>query len=386
MKRTISIIGPIGKFSYKGIEYNGVQPVDVISQVSKYSDTTELTVEIASDGGSVEVAKVIRGYLKNLQPRIQVTTKQVGDIASAGTILFSAGKNRLAAKGINPSTGKPFQFMVHNPWLTHTEGDASALERDAADLRATEDELAAIYTEDTGIDKQSIMPLMKAESYFDAQKAVDLKFATATYTALNQAAYNMTKVSKPAAAADDDSEGLVDALLALLGKKKKKVASAPPPDMVGKAIMVDGVAAVDGVYTVIGGVITAVAAAADAGAAPGAAPADVKTAPAATAAKAEIDELKKEIAALKKAQAKKAADDDDDEDGTVAKLLAEVAALKKATKTKHTPASYDPATKVDDAKEWDRSFKAGEHALMRKNEPEKYKRLYFAKYGKEPNI
>lgn len=38
------------------------------------------------------------------------------------------------------------------------------------------------------------------------------------------------------------------------------------------------------------------------------------------------------------------------------------------------------------AREWDRSFKAGEHLAMRRENPEKYKKLFFAKYGKEANI
>lgn len=38
------------------------------------------------------------------------------------------------------------------------------------------------------------------------------------------------------------------------------------------------------------------------------------------------------------------------------------------------------------AKEWDRSFKAGEHVTMRKYNPLRWGLLFYAKYGKKPNM
>jgi ATP-dependent protease ClpP protease subunit len=374
VKKIISIIGPIGSFTIVNSngekeQINGIQLVDVVAQVTKLpADTKELDVEIGSPGGSVAVAKLIRGFLKGLQSRMTVTTKQVDDIASSGTILFSSGQKRLAAKGINPSTGKKYQFMVHNPWTTHASGNADELQKDVNDMRLTEEEMVGIYQEDTGIDKDAMKPLMTAESFFDADKAVDLKLATGTYEALNKAAYNPNQMAK------DNEISLVDQLKALLGiKKDNKVATAPPAELTGKAVMIDGKAAVDGVYTVVGGVITALAAV------PDAKPADPAGAPAGDTAmsKKDLDE----VIALIKSQKSEA----DIEKIVNEKVAAEIVKIKKGIKTEHVPVGFTPETKADDAKEWDRSFKAGEHVAMRKDDPEKWTRLYYAKYGKMPS-
>lgn len=375
MKREISILGPIGSFRYKDSDIKGVQLVDVIANVSKLpEDTKELVVNIASPGGSVPVAKAIRGYLKSIQPRIAVTTKQVGDLASAGTILFGAGSKRIAAKGINPETGKPFQFMVHNAWITNTEGNAEALEKEAQGLRATDDELITMYQEDTGISKDAIAPLMKAESFFEAPQAIDLKFATESYDFIQNAAFSNASNMSKETGNKDEKKSLKDQILALLGIKSDAVATAPPAELMGKPVTVDGKPAVDGLYTVVGGVVTALAEA------PAASPAKADSAngDSATTAMAEV-------LALLKTMPK--------QDEAIAAALAaqkvefdkQIVELKKNIKQNHVPVGFTPENKAEDAKEFDRSFKANEHADMRKNDPEKYDRLFYAKYGRLPN-
>jgi ATP-dependent Clp protease protease subunit len=384
MKRTISIIGPIGSFTYNGEDVNGVQLVDVVSQVTKYPDTKELTVEVGSLGGSVTTAKQIRNYLKSLQPRMTVTTKQVDDIASAGTIVFGSGSKRIAAKGINPSTGKPFQFMVHNSWVTHTEGNAEALEKEVADLKLTDEEMTTIYHEDIGISRENITPLMKAESYFDADKAMSLKFATETYEAKNQAAY----MSKETNASDKSVWAEILAELKGIGKKKKKkVAVAPPAELMGKQVIVDGKAAVDGVYTVQGGVVTLLAEIPAAGAP--AAGGDA-TATAKDKEYQELIALLKELKTGKKSKDQEPDDEDEEEDEVVQEKIDKAVAkaiepFKKNAKSSHTPAGFNPDKKGDDAKEWDRAFKANEITAMKKDDLPKYQRLFYAKYGRMPN-
>lgn len=394
---TISVIGPIGSFSIDGVQYNGIQLVDVVSQISKLgADLKDLTVLVSSDGGSTTVAKDIRNYLKQLT-RINVTTKQVGDIASAGTIIWGSGKQRLAAKGINPATGQPFRFMVHMPWVTHTSGNADELTKDAADLRASEEELIAIYSEDIGIDPKTIAPLMKAESWFNADQAVNLGFATGTYTALQQAAYskapmNTNKNTKK-------GKTLLEKLAALLGED---VATDPPAELMGKTVLIDGQAPVDGVYTVVGGVITALAAVAEPGAAPASSAAPAATAKPAAAAKVSEDKIDKLIALIEKGEASKTdggktgknADDDGDDaqdDGQDINALVQkevakaLAPFKKGTKQTHVPVGYKPEDKTDLAKEWDRAHRANEIGALKRENRARYEQLFYAKYGKMPN-
>lgn len=391
MKKTISIVGDIGEFEYldqdgKVVKVNGIQLDDVVSQVERLpAGTNELIIECGGLGGRIDVAKSIRGYLKSIAHRIKITTKQVADLASANTIIFTTGSTRLAIddKEINPKTGKPYFIMVHEPLTPHTSGNADQLSNVVNALREDEEDFINMYHEDTGISVEAIRPLMKAETYITGAKSVDLKIATATYSTLKQVAFhkqtnkknNMSKISKLA----------LDAVLALLSdedkaKVKTALAIAPPAELMGKAVMIDGKASPDGVYTVVGGVITAMEDVQEEAAEDGmvAAPATATKAvvPAAPAAPAPVAKVIKPEAVTAEAIAKIVAD----------QVTAQMTVLKKSIKTEHVPVGFTPETKADDVKEWDRSFKANEHAAMRKNDPEKYQRLFYAKYGKMPNM
>lgn len=385
MKKTISIVGDIGTFSYidsdgKVVDVNGIQLEDVIAQIERLpGDTKEIVIECGGLGGLVDVAKSIRGYLKSkvVSKRIQITTKQVADLASANTIIFSVGSKRLAFKDdvINPSTGKPYFIMVHEPLTPHTSGNADKIEKTVDALRADEDDLVAIYGEDTGISEEAIRPLMKAETFLSGSKAVALKLATETYAPTKQAAYHQPKTMK-----NKVSKAILDAVLALLpndedkAKIKKILAAAPPAELIGKPVLVNGSPAVDGVYTVVGGVITMVEDAAEESAEPAPAAAGAAAPAAASASPAKTGN--EEILAKFDEKLKKMED----------AHKAEIIALKKSIGTSHTPIGFTPETKADDVKEWDRSFNANEHAAMKKNDPEKYQRIFYAKYGKMPNL
>lgn len=402
---TVRVIGPIGNFAYvddrgKKVQVNGMQLVDLIAQITSLPpDTKELTVEVGGLGGAVPVAKAMRGYLKSIQPRMAVTTKQVGDIASAHTIIFTSGTRRIAAKGINPETGAKFTNMVHNPWIGHTSGDADALEQETASLRLTEQEFIDMYGEDIGISAEAIAPLMKAESFFDADQAVSLKFATETYEALNQAAYQSNNTMK-----GKKKLSFGERLAALLKGEidgEEQIAAAPPAALMGKPTLIGGQAAPDGVYTVVGGVVTKLEAVAEE-------QAEDATPPAASGAadKGKGPLTAEQVAAIvtevmKGKKATKGADPDDDDEEekitseeriaiAVAKAInstvdEKINAFKKSTKTSHVPVGFRPENKVADAAEWDRSFKANEHGAMRRDNPARYEQLFYAKYGRMPN-
>jgi ATP-dependent protease ClpP protease subunit len=390
MKKTISIVGDIGSFEYidhngEVVKVNGIQLEDVIAQVERLSaDTRELVIECGGLGGLVDVAKSIRGYLKS-KAKFSITTKQVADLASANTIIFSIGKIRqaIADDVINPSTGKPYFLMVHEPLTPHASGPADKMDAVANALRADENEMISIYNEDTGISEEAIRPLMKAETYLSGSKAVALKLATETYTPLKQAAYHLKQKPKMKSGI---SKVVLDAVLALLtndedkAKIKKALAVAPPAELMGKPVTVDGKPAVDGVYTVVGGVVTSLEDATEEQAEPAATA--KPDASGSTASGASKKNGMEEVLALLKDQPKK-----DELIAAMTKVVDEkITTLKKSITTNHIPDGYTPETSADDVKEWDRSWKANEHTAMRKNDPEKYKRIFFAKWKKMPNL
>lgn len=377
MKRTISILGPIGSFEYlnaQGVvtKVNGIQIADVVAAVTSLpSNTTELEILFGTPGGLIPIGEAIYAYLKSLESKYTITMLQVDDIASIGTVMWFAGKKRYAAMGINPRTGKPYAFQPHNPWKPHTQGDAAAHEAEAVKLRDSETKMAAFYQEHTGLDADAILPIMKADQPFDAAKAVALKFATDTYEPLKQAAFQINQPMKP-----EEKNSLFKGFLAMLGMDDAPGATAPPPapgaELMNKPVLIDGKPALDGVYTVKGGVVTLVtalpaaapAAQAPAAAAPGAVnfdPAKLSEAIAATVEKA-LDAQKKVF----------------DE---------QLIAFKKQIKTSHVPAGpegYNPATKAEDVKEFNELHRNGGLLALKQSDPEKYQRLHFSRYGVMP--
>jgi len=351
-KNIISILGPIGSFSMNNIDYHGVQLVDIVSKISALGAIKDLTVEIGSPGGSMPVAKAIRSYLKGIQPRVDVTTKQVGDIASAGVTIMTSGNKRLAAKGINPDTGEAFKWMVHNPSTPHVSGNSAAIQKEADELIALENEMTLMFVEDIGTTEENIRPLMAIESWFTSEQAMELNFATGSYDIKNNVAFN--DMSKP-----NKDQGLLAKVAALLGIT---LAAADLSMFIGKPAMIDGKPALDGSYTIVGGIITV------------ATGSEVEPAPAAPAPpppSASVEQIAEVVKAALDSQ--KVAFD------------LQIVELKKGITSSHAPVSFDPSTSADDAKEFDRSLKANEHKAMKEHDLPKFQRLFHAKYGRLPN-
>jgi ATP-dependent Clp protease, protease subunit len=389
-QHNIYIVGPIGNFGIDGHEFKGVSLLSVVAQVAAAPEgTREIVVNIETPGGRKDVGDAIYNYLISLWGQYDVTMKQTGPIGSIGTKIWFGGKKRLALKGEK-------MWFIHNPWVANTSGNADALEAEAKELRASEEDLQNFYMSQTGLTKEALSPLMKAETEFSSDEAVSLKFATDVYMAHKIAAYKMTTNKK-----ENDAVSLLDRLLNVLkgnklalvveleGGKKLNAETEDASKLEGVAVssvddagnpsqepVKDGEMKLkDGrKITVAAGKITKVEAATTAPAA----------APAGEGQQAMAGQLT-ELLNLMKAQ-KPGMTKEDVEKIVKETLAASLTEIKNGIKTSHTPPSGQSSTSAEDVKEWDRSFKAGEHMAMRKNDPEKYKRLYLAKYGKVPTI
>lgn len=382
----VLIVGAIGSFEYNGKQIKGVELLDVVSQVnSKVTDKTKkITFQIASPGGLKSVGDSIHDYMVSLQAKYEIITEQIGDIYSIATKIYGAGQKRIALKD-----GKS-KFMIHNPWSS-AQGDSSAMSKIATELKVEEDELAQYYMNLTGVSSEGILPLMKNDTYFDADKALDLKFATEIKSTLKIAAYTMTK--------NEESKivSMLDGILSFFKKDKPAIKNMAAELEDGTSIefatedisKLDGVEAYtvtgegeaatqvpapDGVYTlkdgrkvtVASGKVTTVEAAATEPPAGG-----EETA----ALAAKIEELTEII---KKQSTEKAE--------ILSAVEEKITALKSQIKSTHTPAAFKPENKDTDAKAWDTAFKENRIKAMKDTDPEQYQRLFFAKYGKMPNM
>jgi len=184
----INIIGDVGSFG-------PVSLASVMEQVAAQPRAKEFLVNINSPGGEVTEGYAIHNYLVGLGK--PVTTRGIGLVASIATVIFMAGRKR----ELYPST----QFLIHNPW-TFGEGDASELERKAAELREIEQGLVSFYALHTGADHDTLRDLMALDRMISAETAQELRFATDVLTPVQAYATiknpkqttnnNMSKVGK----------------------------------------------------------------------------------------------------------------------------------------------------------------------------------------------
>ena len=383
----ILIAGAIGQFQQPNGKFmNGVTLLDVVGQVNSAPEgTTEIVVQIESLGGVKEVGDQIYDYLVSLKSKYKIKTEQVGMIASIATKIFGAGDERVALEGES--------FMIHNPW-TIVQGDATELMNTADALKAAEEDLLSFYVQLTGIPRAGLIPLLDNETEFDAATAVKLKLATSTQKK------NKLKI---AAMKSEKLENLLTQFVAFLNKFNSRVLNTiveledssklffetkdltklegtpvyklddqgnpttePAPD--GTYKLKDG-----RTITLSGGKVASVEPA------PAAQPAEApKEAPVQPNA-ALVEKIDQIALALQNINVMSKED-------IMKEIDARFVALRNDLKVRHTPKAFVPSDVIADAEAWDKAFKENRIAAMKKNEPEKYQQLFFAKYGKMPNM
>lgn len=126
-----------------------------------------LTVRINSYGGQVAEGLAIYNLLKSYPG--EVTTICDGFACSAASVVFMAG-----AKRIMPRSSL---LMIHNAW-TLASGDADDLRKAADDLEKITQPSVDIYTSVSNLDADEIKAMMDAETWIDADEALDYGFAT----------------------------------------------------------------------------------------------------------------------------------------------------------------------------------------------------------------
>ena len=126
-----------------------------------------LTVRINSYGGEVAEGLAIYNLLKSYEG--DVTTICDGFACSAASVVFMAGTKRIMPRSS--------LLMIHNAW-TWASGDADDLRKAAEDLEKITQPSVEIYTSVSNLDADEIKAMMDAETWIDADEALDFGFAT----------------------------------------------------------------------------------------------------------------------------------------------------------------------------------------------------------------
>lgn len=160
----IYIYGAIGD-SLDGSK--AVSLLDVIQAVRNQPDADIFHVHINSPGGLVQVGDDIYDYLIGIGKPI--TTIVEGLCASIATKIALAGSIREMQRGS--------EFFIHLPWA-EPQGTAEELRIIADSLEKTEDNLIKFYHEKTGLEKEALFSLLRAQTALTDEQALNLGFVT----------------------------------------------------------------------------------------------------------------------------------------------------------------------------------------------------------------
>lgn len=142
---------------------------DVTPQLFKdelNSGEGDITVWINSPGGDCVAAAQIYNMLMDYKGN--VTVKVDGIAASAASVIAMAGTKVL----VSPVS----MLMIHNP-MTVAAGNTEEMERAISMLDSVKDSIINAYEIKTGLSRAKISHLMDAETWMDANSAVEMGFA-----------------------------------------------------------------------------------------------------------------------------------------------------------------------------------------------------------------
>ena len=170
---------------------------DVVASADGAVDTLE--IEIHSAGGSVFDGYRIYNAMKELSARGVKVTAKINTMAAsmASVIAMAADRIQIASNG---------RIMIHDA-SAGQHGNAGQLRKTADMLDEISDDIAAIYAERTGKDKDDIRKMMLAETWIRAKDAVEMGFADEIFDTKTSAMSILDKF-KPDAALVEKVSGL----------------------------------------------------------------------------------------------------------------------------------------------------------------------------------
>ncbi len=156
MPLTIDLFGGVGE------PFEGFTEADVADQLKDYQGDG-LTVRINSPGGFAFDGIAIYNLLKEHNPTIQV----VGLAASAASVIAMAGEVELMQGA---------QLMIHDPW-GGIVGNADNLRSYADEMDRMAEDIADIYANRPGVDRNEIRQAMRDETWYRGDEAIEAGLA-----------------------------------------------------------------------------------------------------------------------------------------------------------------------------------------------------------------
>ena len=162
----ISIIGVIGKNCW---DERGVDLSEFSAELKSLGDVDEITVEIASGGGSFFAGLAIYNLLKN--HKAKVTTRILSEASSAASLIFLSGDVR--------STPPNTASLIHRSSAGLSEFlNSSDLLKLASDLDALDGQAASIYAATTSLSADDALNMMAENTLLTGDDMYKNGFAT----------------------------------------------------------------------------------------------------------------------------------------------------------------------------------------------------------------
>jgi len=164
----LNIFGTIGS--------KDTETKDTVKKALNEAGGQDVLINISSSGGSIIEGMAISEMIALYSGK--TTTRGIGIVASAATIILMAGKKKEMTKNSF--------FMMHNSW-GGVEGNVFELEKTIELLRMFDEQMAAIYTAQLeskgkliGGDKEKtleeVKKMMAAETWLTADQALEMGF------------------------------------------------------------------------------------------------------------------------------------------------------------------------------------------------------------------
>jgi ATP-dependent protease ClpP protease subunit len=175
MERVINVMGDIG---------SDITSKMFIEQLQAYGYSLPITVNINSNGGSLVDAFSIYDYLQTPSGKnYKFEANIVGMAASAATVI---------ALACNAKIGENSGFLIHDAYYPEYDPNTGEL----VILETMNARLASIYNVHTGLEINRVRALMKAETFMDAEGAMELGFVKGINTQVRIAAKAVDQIAE----------------------------------------------------------------------------------------------------------------------------------------------------------------------------------------------
>ena len=143
-----------------------ITPRDVAAQLKELESVDSVNLYVNSGGGGVYAGVAIYNALKRFGKPI--TAYIDGLAASIASLIVLA-----ADTVVMPSNA---MFMIHNPYLSETSGDAGDLRETADRLDKVKGIIIDTYKQKTGLDEEELAKMMDDETWMDGNEALAFGF------------------------------------------------------------------------------------------------------------------------------------------------------------------------------------------------------------------